>query len=76
MCGLMAKTSFLDEEDRKLLFETKQTLNEVTKLMSELIETLEVLIDPKMMKAIQQGQADINAGRVKELRKLPKEEAR
>ena len=76
MCGLMAKTSFLDEEDRKLLFETKQKLNEVTKLMSELIETLEVLIDPKMMKAIQQGQADINAGRVKELRKLPKEEAR
>ena len=76
MCGLMAKTSFLDEEDRKLLFETKQKLNEVTKLMSELVETLEVLIDPKMMKAIQQGQADINAGRVKELRKLPKEEAR
>ena len=76
MCGLMTKTSFIDEEDRKLLFETKQKLNEVTKLMSELIETLEVLIDPKMMKAIQQGQADINAGRVKELRKLPKEEAR
>jgi PHD/YefM family antitoxin component YafN of YafNO toxin-antitoxin module len=40
------------------------------------METLEVLSDPEMMKAIKQGQADIKAGRVKELRTLLKEEAR
>jgi hypothetical protein len=72
----MAKTAYLDEEDRKLLSETKQKLDEATKLMSELMETLEVLSDPDMMKAIKQGQADIKAGRVKELHTLLKEEAR
>jgi hypothetical protein len=72
----MTKTAYLDEEDRKLLSETKQKLDEATKLMSELMETLEVLSDPDMMKAIKQGQADIKAGRVKELHTLLKEEAR
>ena len=72
----MAKTAYLDEEDRKLLSETKQKLDEATKLMGELMETLEVLSDPDMMKAIKQGQADIKAGRVKELHTLLKEEAR
>ena len=71
----MAKNACLDEEDRKLLSETKQKLDEATKLMSELMETIEVLSDPKMMKAIQQGQEDIKAKRVKELRTLLKEEA-
>ncbi len=71
----MAKTAYLDEEDRKLLSETKQKLDEATKLMCELMETLEVLSDPDMMKSIKQDQADIKAGRVKELRPLPKEEA-
>ena len=70
----MAKTAYLDEEDRKLLFETKQKLDEAAKLMSELMETLEVMCDRDMMKAIKQGQADIKAGRVKELRTLLKEE--
>ena len=72
----MAKTVFLDDEDRKLLSETKKKLDEATKLMSGLMETLEILSDPKMMKAIEQGQEDIKAGRVKELRTLLKEEAR
>jgi hypothetical protein len=72
----MTKTAYLDEKDRKLLSETKQKLDEATKLMGELMETLEVLSDPEMMKAIKQGQADIKAGRVKELRTLLKEEAR
>jgi PHD/YefM family antitoxin component YafN of YafNO toxin-antitoxin module len=71
----MAKITYLDDEDRKLLFETKQKLDEATKLMSELMATIEVLSDPEMMKAIQQGLADIKAGRVKELRALLKEEA-
>jgi hypothetical protein len=70
----MAKTAYLDEEDRKLLFETKQKLDEAAKLMGELMETIDVLSDPEMMKAIKQGQDDIKAGRVKELRSLLKEE--
>ena len=70
----MAKTAYLDEDDRKLLFETKQKLDEATKLMGELMETIDVLNDPEMMKALKQGQADIKAGRVKDLRSLLKEE--
>ncbi len=70
----MAKTMHLDEDDRKLLFETKQKLDEATKLMGELMETIDVLSNPKMMKAIKQGQDDIKAGRVKDLRSTLKEE--
>jgi PHD/YefM family antitoxin component YafN of YafNO toxin-antitoxin module len=70
----MAKIAYLDEEDRKLLTETKQKLDEAAKLMGELMETIEVLSDPDMMKNIRQGLADIKAGRVKELRTLLKEE--
>ncbi len=70
----MAKTMHLDEDDRKLLFETKQKLDEATKLMGELMETIDVLSNPKMMKAIKQGQDDIKAGRVKDLRIILKEE--
>jgi hypothetical protein len=71
----MAKIAYLDEEDRKLLSETKQKLDEATKLMGELMETIEVLSDPQMMKAIREGLADIKAGRVKELHALLREEA-
>jgi hypothetical protein len=71
----MAKVAYLDEEDRKLLSETKQKLDEATKLMGELLETIEVLSDPDMMKDIRKGLEDIKAGRVKELHKLLKEEA-
>ena len=70
----MAKIAYLDEEDRKLLTETKQKLDEATKVMGELMETIEVLSDPDMMKNISQGLADVKAGRVKELRILLKEE--
>ena len=70
----MAKIAYLDEEDRKLLTETKQKLDEATKVMGELMETIEVLSDPDMMKNISQGLADVKAGRVKELRTLLKEE--
>ena len=70
----MAKTAYLDEDDRKLLFETKQKLDEATKLMGGLMETIDVLSDPQMMEAIKQGQDDIKAGRVKDLRSLLKEE--
>lgn len=72
----MAKKVYLDDEDRRLLRETKKKFDEETKLMSGLMETLEILSDPKMMQAIEEGQEDIKAGRVKELRSLLKEEAR
>ena len=42
--------------------------------MGELMETIEVLSDPEMMKALKQGQEDVKAGRVKDLRSLLKEE--
>jgi PHD/YefM family antitoxin component YafN of YafNO toxin-antitoxin module len=70
----MAKTAYLDEDDRKLLCETKKKLDEATKLMGELMETIEVLSDPEMMKDIKQGQDEIKVGRVKDLRSLLKEE--
>jgi len=71
----MAKLACLDDEDRKLLAETMLKLDEATKLMAELMETIEVLKDEGMMKAIREGQEDIKAGRVKELRSVLKETA-
>jgi len=69
---LMTKVVYLDEDDRKLILETRHKLGEVTKLMEELLETVEILSDREMMKKIRQGQADIKAGRVKELRRILK----
>ena len=63
----MGRTMHLDEEDRKLLAETKQKLDEASKLIGELMETFEILNDPEMVKAIKEGQEDVKAGRVKEL---------
>jgi PHD/YefM family antitoxin component YafN of YafNO toxin-antitoxin module len=65
---------YLNDDDRKLILETRLKLDEVTKLMVELLETVEVLNDPEMMRKIRQGREDIRAGRVKELRRLLKEE--
>jgi len=71
----MAKSAYLDENDRKLILETRQKLDEVTNLMDELLETVEILGDPEMMKNINKGKEDIKAGRVKDLHTLLKEEA-
>jgi PHD/YefM family antitoxin component YafN of YafNO toxin-antitoxin module len=73
---LMTKVVHLDENDRKLILETRQKLDKVTKLMEELLETIEILSDPEMMKNIREGLEDVKAGRVKELHSLLKEEAR
>jgi len=55
-------------DDGKLILETRHKLDEVTKLIEELLETtVEILNDPEMMKRIRQGREDIKAGRVKEL---------
>ena len=71
----MTKTAFLDEDDRKLILETRRKLDKTTKLMEELLETVAILRDPDMMTNIQEGLDDIKSGRVKELRRLLKEEA-
>lgn len=71
----MARYAYLDENDRKLILETRQKLEEVTNLMDELLETVEILGDPEMMKSINEGKEDMKAGRVKELHTLLKEEA-
>ena len=72
----MTKVVFLDEDDRKLILETRQKLDEITKLMEELLETVEILSDLDMMENIREGLEDVKAGRVTPLRKLLKEEAR
>jgi len=72
---LMTKSAYLDDKDRKLILETRQKLDEVTKLMEELLETVEISSDPEMMKNIHEGTEDIKAGRVKDLHSLLKEDA-
>jgi hypothetical protein len=42
--------------------------------MGELMETIDVLSDPEMMKAIKKGQEDIKAGRITDLHFVLKEE--
>jgi PHD/YefM family antitoxin component YafN of YafNO toxin-antitoxin module len=71
---MTAKVVYLDENDRKLILETRKKLEEMRVLMEELLETVEILSDPEMMDAIRQGLEDIKAGRITELRKLLKEE--
>ncbi len=71
---LMAKFEFLNEEDRKLLFETQQKLDEAAKLMGEFMETVDILSDPAMMKSFYEGQENIKARRVKKLHRILKEE--
>jgi hypothetical protein len=72
----MTKAVYLDDADRKLILETRKKLDEMTKLLEELLETIEILSDPDTMKAIHKGLEDVKAGRVTPLRKLLKEEAR
>ena len=73
---MKAKVVYLGKDDRRLILETRQKLNEISKLMEELLETVEILSDPEMMEDIREGLEDIKAGRVMPLRKLLKEEAR
>ena len=67
----MVKLNFLNNEEFKLLSQTKRKLGErIGILLDELIETIEVLSDQKMMKNVHNGLEDIKAGRVKDLREL------
>jgi PHD/YefM family antitoxin component YafN of YafNO toxin-antitoxin module len=72
---MTANVVYLNDDDRRLILETKQKLEEATKLMDDLLETVEILSDPDMMRSIREGLDDIRAGRVIELSKLLKEEA-
>jgi len=73
---MTAKVVYLDKGDRRLILETRKKLEEMVRLMDELLETVEILSDPEMMEAIREGFEDIKTGRVTELRRLLKEEAR
>ena len=57
----MAKTVHLDEEDRKLLAETMQKLDDTAKLMGELME----ILSAEMVKVIKERQERITAEKVK-----------
>lgn len=72
----MTKAVYFDEDDRKLILDTRRKLDEVTRLIQELLETVEVLNDSEMMRKIRRGRSDVKAGRVKELHAVLKQEAR
>jgi len=61
--------------DGDLIPGTKRKLDETTKLIDELLETVEILGDPDMMYSIRKGYEDVEARRVKPLREILKEEA-
>ena len=65
---MTAKVVYLDAGDRKLIMETRKRLEEMARLMDELLETVEILSDSDMMEAIREGLEDIKAGRITELR--------
>ncbi len=65
---MTAKVVYLDEGDRKIIMETRKKLEEMARLMDELLETVDILSDPDMMEAIREGLEDIKAGRITELR--------
>lgn len=67
---MTTKVIHLDEGDRKLIMETRKMLEEMARLMDELLETVEILSDSDMMEAIREGLEDIKAGRVTELKAL------
>ena len=71
---MTTKIAYLDEGDRRLILETKKKLEEMARLMDELLKTVEILSDPDMMKAIREGFEDIKAGRVTESHRLLKED--
>jgi hypothetical protein len=67
---MTAKVVYFDEVDRKLILETRQKLEEITRLMEEILEIVEILSDLDMMETIHEGLEDVRAGRVTELYKI------
>jgi len=60
------KSALLTDEDRTLLLK-------VSKMLEEIIETLEILEDEDTMKAIKEAEEDVKAGRVRDYNDLLKE---
>ena len=58
--------SLLTHEDRRLLLETRNVLD-------ELLETEEILRDKPLMKSIRESKSDVKAGRVYTLAQLKQE---
>jgi len=58
--------SLLTHEDRRLLLETRNILD-------ELLETEEILRDKPLMKSIRESKSDVKAGRVYTLAQLKQE---
>ena len=62
----MRGSALLTDEDRTLLLK-------VSKLLEELIETLEIQEDKDTMKAIEEAEEDVKAGRIKDYNNLKKQ---
>jgi len=60
------KSALLTDEDRTLLLK-------VSKMLEEIIETIEILEDQETMKAIKEAEEDVKAGRVRDYNDLLKE---
>ena len=56
---MAAKSVLLTDEDKELL-------RRVSDLLEELLETLEVMADEELMKAIQEAEEDVKAGRTRD----------
>ena len=59
----MAKSVLLTDEDKELL-------RRVSDLLEEILETLEVMADEELMKAIREAEEDVKAGRVRDYDEL------
>ena len=58
------------EEDRENLKALAQEVPKLRSLVEELIETIEVLSDKKLMKSIQKSDRDIREGRLLNIKEL------
>ena len=59
----MAKSVLLTDEDKELL-------RRVSELLEEILETLEVMADEELMRAIREAEEDVRAGRVRDYEEL------
>jgi len=59
----VAKSVLLTDEDKELL-------RRVSDLLEEILETLEVMADEELMKAIREAEEDVRAGRVRDYEEL------
>ena len=63
---MVVRGSLLTDEDRELL-------RRVHALLEEVLETLEILADKELMKALKEAEEDVRAGRVRDCEEFIKE---